>query len=231
MPKKVILKRRKLKIFAVVLFIVIVVLVCFFIKFLFGIKIQNIYVHHTDKQYNLSDEYILDKAKLEDYPSQIANFSLIIEKRLEDDVFIKDASVDKSLFGTVDIKIEENKVLFYKESDKKYVLEDGEEVDTVPYDLSPIVVVNYIPDTVYPNFVKKIGKLDLEIRNKISQIKYDPSEYDDSRFMLYMVDGNYVYATLTKFDSVNYYNEIYPTLNGKKGILYLDSGNHFQEIK
>ena len=49
--------------------------------------------------------------------------------------------------------------------------------------------------------------------------------------MLYMIDGNYVYATLTRFDSVNYYNDIYPTLGGKKGILYLDSGNHFQEIK
>ena len=49
--------------------------------------------------------------------------------------------------------------------------------------------------------------------------------------MLYMVDGNYVYITLTKFDSINYYNEIYPTLEGKKGILYLDSGNHFVEVK
>ena len=34
---------------------------------------------------------------------------------------------------------------------------------------------------------------------------------------------------LIKVDSKTY-NEIYPTLEGKKGILYLDSGNHF-EIK
>ncbi len=128
-------------------------------------------------------------------------------------------------------KLEVKQVLFYKEIDKKYVLEDGEEVDTVPSDISPIVVINFIPDTIYSSFVEKMGEIDLEVRNKISQIKYDPSEYDDSRFMLYMVDGNYVYVTLTKFDAVNNYNEIYPTLNGKKGILYLDSGISFQEIK
>ena len=46
-----------------------------------------------------------------------------------------------------------------------------------------------------------------------------------------MVDGNYVYMTISKFETINYYNQIYPTLNGKKGILYLDSGNHFQEFK
>ena len=110
-------------------------------------------------------------------------------------------------------------------------MEDGTEVSSLPYDISTIRIVNYIPDTVYDNFIKKIVKLNEEVKNKISEIKYDPSEYDNSRFMFYMVDGNYVYVTLTKFDSLNYYNEIYPTLEGKKGILYLDSGNHFVEIK
>ena len=46
-----------------------------------------------------------------------------------------------------------------------------------------------------------------------------------------MCDGNYIYVNLSKFSSMNYYNEIYPTLDEKKGILYLDSGNHFQEFK
>ena len=45
-----------------------------------------------------------------------------------------------------------------------------------------------------------------------------------------MSDSHYVYITLSKISLINSYNEIYPTLEGKKGILYLDSGNHF-EIK
>ena len=43
-----------------------------------------------------------------------------------------------------------------------------------------------------------------------------------------MDDGNSVYLTLTKFRMINYYNDVLPQLDGKKGILYLDSGNHFQ---
>ena len=43
-----------------------------------------------------------------------------------------------------------------------------------------------------------------------------------------MDDGNSVYITITKFERLNYYNEVLPQLDGKKGYLYLDSGNHFQ---
>ena len=227
MEKKVILKR-KIKIAALLLLVLAIVLVYFLIKVILGIKVHNIFIKNN---INLPDEYIIEKAGLKDYPSYFKNFSFSIENKLEKDIFIKKAKVKKSFFAVINIDIEENKVLFFKENDKKYVLENGEETATIPYEISTPRAVNYIPDTVYDNFVKKFSRLDDEIRNKISQIKYDPSEYDNSRFMLYMVDGNYVYITLTKFDSINYYNEIYPTLENKKGILYLDSGNHFQEIK
>lgn len=227
MKKKVVLKK-KIKIVSIILLLLIAFLVFFLVKVLLGIKIQNIFI--TNNRY-LSDEYIIEKAGLENYPSYFKQLSFSISNKLEKDPFIKKATVKKQFFGVINIEIEENNVLFYKENDKKYVLEDKTEVDYLPYSVSTTGIVNYIPDTVYDKFVKKFSNLDYEVRSKISQIKYDPSEYDDSRFMLYMTDGNYVYATLTKFDSVNYYNEIYPTLGGKKGILYLDSGNHFQEIK
>ncbi len=227
MEKKVI-RKRKIKIISVMLLLLVVLLLYFFIKLLLSIKIQNIIIKNN---INLSDDYIIEKANLTNYPSYFKSFSFSIEKRLEDDIFIKNAKVNKQFFGVINIDIEENKALFYKENDKHYVLEDGNETSTIPYKISLPRVINYIPDTIYSNFIKKMAKIEDDIRNKISQIKYDPSDYDNSRFMLYMVDGNYVYITLTKFNSINYYNEIYPTLEGKKGILYLDSGNHFQEIK
>ena len=46
-----------------------------------------------------------------------------------------------------------------------------------------------------------------------------------------MNDQIYVYITLTKIDVLNNYNEITESLEGKKGILYLDSGNHFEIIE
>ena len=43
-----------------------------------------------------------------------------------------------------------------------------------------------------------------------------------------MNDGNYVYITIYKTLAINEYNKILPNLEGKKGILYLDSGNYFE---
>ena len=225
MGKKVI--KRKIRLVPVLLLILIVSLIVFLFNVFFGIKIQNIYV--LNNKY-LTDDYIIEKAGLKNYPSYFLNFSFRIKNRLESDDFVKEASISKYFFGVVEINVEENEVLYYKKYDKKYVLEDKTEVDELPYSFSPVKIVNYIPDTIYNNFLNKFIKLNESVRSKISEVKYDPSEYDESRFMIYMVDGNYVYVTLTKFDSLDYYNEIYPTLEGKKGILYLDSGNHFVEM-
>lgn len=220
--------KRKIKMIPILILFVAIVLVYFLVKLVFGIKIQNIYVKGNN---SLSDEYIIEKAGLKDYPSYFKNLSFIVEKRLKNDIFIKDAKVKRQFFAVINIEVEENRVLFYKVSDGLYVLENGEETNEIPFKTNPVTVVNYVPDTVYDKFVKKMSQLSEDVRTKISEIKYDPSDYDQGRFLLYMIDGNYVYVTITKFESLNYYNEIYPTLEGKKGILYLDSGNHFQEIK
>lgn len=226
--KKKVVKKHKIKFLSILILILVVVLLYFLINGILSFKIQNIYIHDTNF---LNDEYILNVAKIEDYPSYVKNSTRSIEKRLEESPYIKNAEVKKSFLGVIDIYIEESKVLYYKEYDKKYVLDTGEEVDSLTYNFSPVRVINYIPDLVYERFFKKVLEFNSDVLDKISQIKYDPSEYDDSRFLFYMVDGNYVYMTISKFETINYYNQIYPTLNGKKGILYLDSGNHFQEFK
>ena len=73
-----------------------------------------------------------------------------------------------------------------------------------------------------------MGKIKEDILSKVSDMEYLPNEYDKDRFLFYMDDGNMVYLTLTKFKLMNHYNEVLPQLEGHKGILYLDSGNHFQ---
>ena len=45
-----------------------------------------------------------------------------------------------------------------------------------------------------------------------------------------MNDGNYVYITTTRLSNINKYESVLEQLEGKKGILYLDSGNHFSII-
>ena len=117
-------------------------------------------------------------------------------------------------------------MLFYNQNTSKYVLENKKEVL-----LNGIVVptlINYVPDTKYDIFVNKYILLDNKVKQKISEIKYDPNPIDEDRFFLYMNDGNYVYITLTKMELLNKYNDAITKFEGKKGTLYLDSGNYFE---
>ena len=80
---------------------------------------------------------------------------------------------------------------------------------------------------VYNKLIEKMIKVNDDILNNISEIKYEPNDIDKERFLLSMNDGNYVYVTMSKFSSINKYLDIVKTLDSKNGILYLDYGNYF----
>lgn len=220
-------KRKKLKIVPVILLILIICLLILFFYILINFKIKNIYINGN--RY-LKDEYIIEKANIKEYPSVVKNLAFQVKNRLINDIFIKDAKVSYSFLGVINIDVIENRVLFYNEHTSKYVLENMKEVDSIPYELNTTNLINFVPDITYSRLIEKFSEVKIDITEKISQIKYDPNEFDKERFLLFMDDGNYVYITLSKSQNINYYNDIYKTLNNKKGILYLDSGNHFQEF-
>ena len=73
-----------------------------------------------------------------------------------------------------------------------------------------------------------MNNIDYGIVKRMSEIKYDPNEVDDERFLITMNDGNYVYLTLNKFNKINHYLDIIKEFDNKKGVLYLDSGEYFK---
>jgi hypothetical protein len=85
-------------------------------------------------------------------------------------------------------------------------------------------------DNVYDKFVEKFTLVDDSTLLKISHIEYKPNDVDKERFLLYMIDANYVYITLSRIEKINKYNHIVSELENKKGIIYLDSGDYV-EIK
>lgn len=216
-------KKKKLKILPILVFLLIIFFVFIFVKFLLNSKIKNIYIYDNNL---LSDQTIIELAKLETYPSFLKTSSSSIKKNIQKNQLVKDVKIKKKLFNQVHIYIEE-KIVLFQTKDKKIVLDDKSEIEYQEFVGVPILL-NYVPDTIYADFIKEMSQLKENIRREISEIEYAPNNYDEARFLLYMNDGNYVYLTLTKFDSLNYYNEVYATLGGKKGILYLDSGNHFK---
>ena len=213
----------KLKGFLIVLAIILFGALVFF--YYRTLKVKNIYV--TGNSY-LKESEILELTNLVDYPYLYTVSSSKIEKDLKEHPMINDVKVHKSLFGTITINIDENKVL-YENKDGEYTLSNNQKINLDKEVLGVPLLINSCED-MCEKLVKKLVIVDRDILNHISEIEYKPNDLDKERFMFYMSDGNYVYVTLSKMNLINSYNEIYPTLEGKKGILYLDSGNHF-EIK
>ena len=220
-------KKIKIKYNRLILFIFILMFFLCIIIYILNMRVTNIYVLNNENNVFFKDQQIIEMAGLSDYPKIISLKRGKIKKVLEENVFIKSADVKLKNFSKIYIDLTINYPLFYYKTDEKTVLYDGTKIDDF-YNYPE--VINYIPNLKYEEFLKKIRLVDRDILTKISQIKYDPSDYDDERFLLYMDDDNLVYITLYKFTNINKYNEIVKNFGNKRGIIYLDSGNYF-EIK
>lgn len=218
-----VIKRRKIKLKAVIISLIIISIIGLFVYYIFQIRITNIYITGNTI---LSDQDIISLAQLDDYPNSMKNSSKLIKTRLEKNVFINFANVYKEgFFNEIYIKITENIPLFYYKIMDSIILSDGSKVSEM-FDVP--IVTNEISSDVYDEFIECMLKIKPDIMVKISEIKYDPNDIDKERFYLTMNDGNYVYVTLNKFESINNYINIVKTFNNKKGILYLDSGEFFE---
>ena len=223
MKKKV--TKKKINIKTLVIILVIILVIALSIYYYTTLKITNIYVVGNNL---IRENEIIEETNLLDYPNIYKVSTDEIEKQLLLNPLITKAKVTKSFFGKITITIEEN-VPLVKNNKGDYILSDGNSINSEKNYNVPNLI-NEVDADVYKKFIKCFYKIDNDILIKISEVKYDKTEFDKERFLLLMNDGNYVYVTLDRIELVNSYNEIYPTLENHKGILHLDSGNHF-EIK
>ena len=226
MTKKLV-KKKKLKLLPCFIVLLLFGGLSFLVYFFLNLPIKNLIVKNT---VYLNDDYVLELAGVKDYPSFWLLSTNEIEKKLETSPDILEADVERNFFHVLVISVTENKPLFINNTNHTVVFADKEEVKIdEEIDLFRVPrLINYVPDNKYKTFVKGMANIKKDILGKISDIEYQPNDYDKDRFLLYMDDGNMVYLTLTKFDMINYYNDVLSQLENKKGILYLDNGNHFQ---
>ena len=226
MAKKIV-KRKKIKVFNLLISLLILLGLSFFFYLLFKIPTKNIIIKNTNY---LNDDYILELAKIKNYPEFLLIKNNNIKEKLEKSEYISNVKVSKKWGFILEIKIEENRALFFDMNKRKYIFTNKKEKveDEINIKFRIPRLLNYVPDKKYINFIKKMSEINEETLSKISDIEYQPNEYDKDRFLLYMDDGNMVYLTLTKFKMINHYNDVLSQLENHKGILYLDNGNHFQ---
>ena len=227
MPKKkkirVKVKKRKLKIKNILILILLIILIYNMIIYILNLKISNIYIVNNSL---LTDKEIINLANLSDYPSFILTSSKDIKTNLYKNKLIKEIKVKKELFGNIYIYITEYKpIAIYN---NQLLLDNGSLIDNI-YDLNLPIIKNDI-SSIYDDYIASFSLIDSDILYKISEIEYVPNDVDKERFLIYMTDGNYVYITLNKITKLNTYNSIVDQLEGKHGIIYLDSGDYF-EIK
>ncbi len=220
MVKKV--KKKRIKVIPCLILLLSLIFFSLIVRLIYNSSTENIFISGNEL---LNDQEIIDLAKLTDYPRFFKYRNKTIVNNIKRSELVKDVEVTRSFYNVFNIKIVEYKVLFYDFSSSQYVLSNGtmisdDELDSRGYP----TLLNYVADEVYDKFLKKLDELDDNIINQISEIKYEPSNYDNSRFLLKMNDGNYVYINIPNFKSLNLYNDIYPNFDNHIGILYLDSG-------
>ncbi len=221
------IKKKRFNFLKFIIFVLFIYLIISVFLVLYKSPIKNIIILNNNY---LSDEKIIETAKIDNYPSFIKTTRSSICKKLYKIDLIKSCSVKKKLGFIIEITALEYKILYKMRSNNKYILESGKFLESIE-DIKGIpLLINYIPDDINKGLNDNFSKLDEDVLYKISEIEYSPTSYDNERFILYMKDGNMVYITLNKTSKLNKYNEIKKELDNHKGILYLDSGNYF-EIK
>lgn len=220
-------KRKRIKIIPMLILIVIIISIIWSVYLFLNIRLKNIFIFGNNY---INDDYIINIANIKDYPKAIFINKYKIKKDLEKSPYINSVNIKYNLYS-IEIKINENRPLFYSLYDKKYILLNNNTIDKLDYNINVPRLINYVPKEKMISLVNNISEVKKNILYKISDIEYRPNDIDKERFLLYMNDGNSVYITLTKLKKINYYDEVIAQLDGHKGILYLDNGNHFKVMQ
>ncbi len=214
-------KRRRINLKKVILFLLIMFLLYSLIMEIISSKIKNIYVLNNKI---VPDVDVLNDLGIIDYPPFYE--ALNVKKRLSNE-YIKDIVIKRKIFNKLYIEVYEYKpIAIYNDKvllDNGSLLDNIYNIDYIPYILDDI-------SSVYDNFVSAFLKVDDNILYRISEIKPAFTDVDSERFLLYMIDGNSVYITLSRITKLNKYDSILQKIGEKRGIVYLDSGDYI-EIK
>lgn len=222
MVKKRKKKKRRLRLKRILLFIIILLLIGYLFFLFLNQTITNIFISGN---HYLTDQQIIEYSGLDEYPKLIDSLNYKVIKKLKNNKLIKNVKVYKRKLTNIYIVIEENRPLYYDSVENKTILLDNHKVNQT---FQVPTLINYIPDTKIEKFQKKIKEINIDILSRISDIEYSPNEVDKNRLLLTMNDGNYVYITINKLPNMNNYVNIVKEFGGKKGILYLDSGEYFK---
>ena len=226
MAKKIV-KKKKVRLSRLLILIAILFSLFFAVYFYINTPIRNIIISGTT---HIRDDDLLALAEIIDYPSFWFTRRSAVEEKLLTHPLVESVEVRKEFFNVIRIDITENRAMLFNDSTNTITFSNEETIDRqlVPGVFRIPRLLNNVPEEQYKILIRELAKLNPSILGKISEIEYRPNDFDQDRFLLFMDDGNLAYVTLTKFNMIDLYNDIVVRLGGNRGILFLDSGNHFR---
>ncbi len=217
-------KSKKINFLKVFIFILVLLLIGVSIKYLLSVRTKNIIILNNNYY---SDEEIIETAGIEKYPEFVLLNRNRIRNKLKKLDLIEEVKINKKRGFVLEIEVKEKKILYLKRSTNEYILSDKSSISLDNIQGVP-TLINFLEEDTENKFIESFSNIDIDIISLISEIEYSKTSYDSERFLLYMNDGNEVYTTISKLDKLNKYESIVTKLNGKRGILYLDSGNYLE---
>lgn len=155
--------------------------------------------------------------------------SFLIDKRLEDDTLIRNATISKTWDGIVNIEIEEEKLIgYYTKNGKNYLIVE-DDADVLIKDENKLANVPYLVDLnkdQLDSYKKAIAKVDKESIWLISEISHYETSYDKNMLKLTMQDGHIVFTTFAGLSLLDSYTEMLKELRTDlKCIMFAEETN------
>ena len=177
----------------------------------------------------VSDADVIKAAGLKEYPSIFSISSKKLKKKIMTIPLIEGVTIKKDLKFRLKITIDEAKVVFFNSTNSKLMLSNGSYIEPSDEYTGIPTLINYAPEATLKEFAIKLGVVDYGIISLISEIAYsrstgaDGEAIDETRFILYMNDGNQVYTNPSKCQGLTHYREFFASIKDVKGIWFLDS--------
>ena len=211
-------KKVKLKFIPLLLMFLILVMLFFLFKHISKIKPSLILIRGNEL---LSDREIINEGNLREF--KYFSFNNTSKDKLEKNKIIKKVDIKRKFLFTIEVTIEEKKVILYEKTSSLYILEDNEKVK-INKNIEVPVLNNKIINTVEKSFINKFSLLNKSVKYRISEIFYQPTEYDSTLFLMYMKDGNHVYVNVSNLEKLNHYDKTVESIGyDKKGIFRFDA--------
>lgn len=190
---------------------------------------SNIRIVELNGNSYYTKQQIMNRAHISYDMKSILAPGFLIEKRLEEDVLIRNATIHKTWDGIVKIDIEEEKLVgFYRKEDKNYLLVEGEE-DVLMKEEEKLANVPFLVDLnkeQRKSYKKAIDHVKKENIWLISEISHYETSYDQNMLKLTMQDGHIVFTTYAGLKLLDSYTEMLKGLNTDlKCVMFVEETN------